>query len=215
MTMWLKQSTATTIKFGPLLDATDGITPEAGEATALDNATTGIRLAKNGADIVDRNDATAPVHDEVGYYDIVLDATDTGTLGRLRVIYNGPTVNLPVWQDYMVVPANVWDSMFGADKLDTSVVELNGDATAAANLAVGALGLVYNTAKAGTLSTTQMSTNLTEATDDHYIGRTVVWTTGVLLGQASDVTDYVGVNGVLTFSALTEAPGAGDQFILV
>jgi hypothetical protein len=96
-----------------------------------------------------------------------------------------------------------------------NATELNGDSTASANLAVGAKALVYNTAKAGTLSTTQMSTNLTEATDDHYIGRTVVWTTGVLLGQASDVTDYVGVNGVLTFSALTEAPGVGDQFILV
>ena len=76
-------------------------------------------------------------------------------------------------------------------------------------------GIVSSTSKAGTLTTTAMSTNLTEATDDHYIGRTVVWTTGVLLGQASDITDYVGVNGVLTFSALTEAPGAGDGFIIV
>jgi len=76
-------------------------------------------------------------------------------------------------------------------------------------------GVISSTAKAGTLTTTAMSSNLTESTDDHYIGRTVVWTTGVLIGQASDITDYVGVNGVLTFSELTEAPGVGDGFIIV
>jgi hypothetical protein len=76
-------------------------------------------------------------------------------------------------------------------------------------------GVIASTSKAGTLTTTAMSTNLTEVTDDHYIGRTIIWTTGVLLGQASDITDYVGVNGVLTFSTLTEAPGVGDGFIIV
>ena len=75
-------------------------------------------------------------------------------------------------------------------------------------------GLVGSTAKAGTLSTTEMSTNLTEATNDHYIGRTIVWISGVLAGQASDITDYVATNGVLTYTATTDAPSATDEFIL-
>lgn len=74
--------------------------------------------------------------------------------------------------------------------------------------------LVRSTAKAGTLSTTAMSTNLGEATDDHYIDRTIIWLTGVLKGQISTITDYVGVNGVLTYAAVTEAPSAGDAFLL-
>ncbi len=75
--------------------------------------------------------------------------------------------------------------------------------------------IVVSTAKAGTLSTTQMSTNLTEATNDHWIGRTVIWTTGVLAGQASNITDSVGTNGVLTYSTVTEAPSADDAFVIV
>lgn len=75
-------------------------------------------------------------------------------------------------------------------------------------------GYVESTTKAGTLSTTQASTNLTETTNDHYIGCLLVFVDGNLAGQRTDVTDYVGTNGVLTFTALTEAPAAGDTFRL-
>lgn len=68
---------------------------------------------------------------------------------------------------------------------------------------------------AGTLSTTQMSTDLTEATNDHYNGRVCFWTSGSLIRQAAPVTDYDGTNKILTFSTRTEAPSAGDAFILV
>ena len=82
-------------------------------------------------------------------------------------------------------------------------------------LGMAAGTIEFSDAKSGTLSTTEMSTNLTEATDDHYIGRTIIWLTGVLFRQASDCTDYTGVNGVLKFSAVTEAPSAGDKFVIV
>ena len=102
-----------------------------------------------------------------------------------------------------------------ANQVNANMLSISGDGTAADNLEESATAIVSSTAKAGTLSTTQMSTNLTEATDDHYIGRTVIWTTGVLAGQASDITDYAGVNGVLSYSTLTEAPSAGDGFVIV
>ncbi|KKL64090.1 hypothetical protein LCGC14_2168500, partial [marine sediment metagenome] len=76
------------------------------------------------------------------------------------------------------------------------------------------IGLITGSAEAGTLSTTVMTSDLTEATDDHFNGRTVVWTSGVLLGQASDITDYLGSTGQLTYTATTEAPGAGDDFVI-
>lgn len=74
---------------------------------------------------------------------------------------------------------------------------------------------VEGAAEAGTLSVTQMTTDLSEATDDHFIGRTVIWTSGVLLNQASDITDYQGSNGLLTYTAVTEAPSASDTFVIV
>ncbi len=77
----LKQSTAATIKLGPFIDDTDGKTAE----TGLTIAQADIRLSKNGGDFAQKNSTTSATHDENGYYDIPLNATDTGTLGRLRV----------------------------------------------------------------------------------------------------------------------------------
>lgn len=128
MSIWLRQSTAVTIKFGPGVDFTDNVTPETGLATAMDNASTGIRISKHEANIVDRNDATGVVHDEIGYYDVVLDATDTDTLGPLRVIFNGPTVNLPIVQDYIVVTENTWDSFFGIGNLNVNTLNVSSGA---------------------------------------------------------------------------------------
>lgn len=88
-------------------------------------------------------------------------------------------------------------------------------AAAAAKLALSAGTIVSGAAEAGTLSTTQMSTDVSEITDDHFNGRIIIWTSGVLQNQATDITDYVGTNGVLTFTAVTEAPSAADTFIIV
>ncbi len=88
-------------------------------------------------------------------------------------------------------------------------------AAAAAKLALSAAGIESGAAEAGTLSTTQMTTDLSEATDDHYIGAVIVWTSGVLAKQRSDITDSAGASGLLTFTAVTEAPSAGDTFVIL
>lgn len=64
-------------------------------------------------------------------------------------------------------------------------------------------------------STTQFKTNLTEATNDHYNGRVVLFVTGALTGQATDVTDYDGVNKILVVTPMTEIPAPTDVFVLV
>jgi len=76
-------------------------------------------------------------------------------------------------------------------------------------------GIVSSAAATGTLSTTQMTSDLTEVTNDHYNGRTLIWLDGDLAGQATDITDYVGTNGLLTFTEVTEIPSDGDKFIIV
>ena len=51
----LKQSTAVTIRMGPFLDKTDGVTEE----TALGLASTDVQLSKAGGAFANKNDATA------------------------------------------------------------------------------------------------------------------------------------------------------------
>jgi hypothetical protein len=123
----LKQSTAATIKFGPLIDDTDGKTAE----TGLTIAQADIRLSKNGGDFAQTNNTAGATHDENGYYDIPLNATDTGTLGRLRVAVSKSGA-LPVWQDFLVVTANVYDTLCSTDSLDVNVTALADDVITAA-----------------------------------------------------------------------------------
>jgi len=120
----LKQSTAATVKFGPMVDDTDGKTAE----TALTISQADIRLSKNGGDFAQTNNSAGATHDENGYYDVPLNATDTNTLGRLRVAVNESGA-LPVWQDFLIVTANVYDSLVGgSDKLDVNAAEIGGTA---------------------------------------------------------------------------------------
>src|ERR1041385_6023703 len=116
MAQWIKQSTASTIKSGPFLDDTDGKTPK----TALTISQADIRISKNGGNFAQSNNTAGATHNENGYYSVPLDTTDTNTLGTFRVAVS-KTGALPVWQDFMVVPANVWDSMFGASVLNVNV----------------------------------------------------------------------------------------------
>jgi len=115
----LKQSTAVTVKMGPFLDDTDGKTEE----TGLSIGQSDIKLSKNGGSFAQSNNSAGASHDTNGYYGVPLDTTDTNTLGTLRVFIHKSGA-LPVWQDFMVIPANVYDSLVGgSDKLQTDCRE--------------------------------------------------------------------------------------------
>jgi len=123
----LKQSTAATIKLGPFIDDTDGKTAE----TSLTISQADIRLSKNGGDFAQTNNATGATHDELGYYNVPLDTTDTNTLGRLKVMVHESGA-LPVWAEYLVVTANVYDTLCSTDKLEVELATGHGLATATA-----------------------------------------------------------------------------------
>ena len=61
------------------------------------------------------------------------------------------------------------------------------------------------------------SDDITEATADHYNGRTVIFLTGDLKYQATDITDYAldTGEGKFTVTALTEAPADNVTFVIV
>ena len=65
-------------------------------------------------------------------------------------------------------------------------------------------------------TTLLFETNLAEASNDHYNGAFVVFTSGALLGQSRKISDYDGTTKVLTVAtAFTEAPAAADAFIIL
>jgi hypothetical protein len=67
-----------------------------------------------------------------------------------------------------------------------------------------------NDAMATTLS---FVTNLTEATNDHYKNRILEFTSGALLGQGREITDYDGGTKTITVNeSFTEAPTNGSTF---
>ena len=135
---FLKQSTAAVIPFGPFLDKTDGVTLEvaAGIITSIDHATTGIFLSKNGGTGTIRHQGvTASVLDAYGMFLVTLDTTDTNTCGHLRVMMAEAATFLPVWDDFTVLPANVFDSLMGTDLLDTNAAQWLGTAILAPGVA--------------------------------------------------------------------------------
>ena len=119
----LKQSTAVTVAIGPFPDSTDGDTAE----TALTIAQADVRLKKNGGNAAQKNNATSCTHDEEGMYDCPLSTTDTNTLGILTLFVHEAGA-LMVRHEYLVVPANIWDSWFGADKQQVDLTEWLGSA---------------------------------------------------------------------------------------
>lgn len=138
MTQWLKQSTAAILKLGPFVDDTDGKTAE----TGLTIAQADIQLSKNGGAFAQTSDAApTTTHDADGWYPTPLTTTDTGTLGRLEVQV-AMAGALPVFASFMVVPANVYDSLVlgsASDYLDVNVVAIANDAITAATIATGAI----------------------------------------------------------------------------
>lgn len=99
-------------------------------------------------------------------------------------------------------------------RMDSDVQAIAGSTTAATNLKQGALALVPTAVNDASATTTSCVTDLTEATDDHYNGRIMTFTSGNLAGQSTDITDYDGTTKTLTYTALTEAPADNDEFTI-
>lgn len=104
----------------------------------------------------------------------------------------------------------------GTTKLGVDVVSISGDTTAADNLEEAATAVVVSAVNdpGAAATTTAFITDLTETDDDHYNGKILTFTTGNLIGQSTDVTDYTGSTKTLTVTALTEAPADNDEFVL-
>lgn len=128
--MFLKQSTAVDVPVGPFVDSTDGNTAE----TALTITQPDIRLKKNGAAWAQKSAAQTLSHEEAGWYEVSLSTTDTDTLGHLMLAIHESGA-LPVWREFMVLPANVYDGLVGGT--DVLQVDVSQFGNAAGTFASG------------------------------------------------------------------------------
>lgn len=140
---YLKQNTATRITVGPFLDKTDGITPEVALTATNEHITFMVDDAGVPTLVIDAN-ATASggnndmVHvtgDDAGFYDLELTAAQTNYVGRAILSINYVTDHLPVFHEFMIVPANVYDSLFGTDLLDVNLSKVAETTQTAGDLA--------------------------------------------------------------------------------
>lgn len=121
----LRQSTAVDIGIGPFIDD-DGITP----ATGLTITQAETRLKKNNGAWGQANDNTSATHEEEGWYEKELDATDTNTVGILIVaVYISG--NLAWWTRFQVVEEAVYDALYAASATGNTaaVVSILSDTT--------------------------------------------------------------------------------------
>lgn len=208
----LRQSTAKIVTIGPFVDVTDGYTPETGITLGAADSAKIIKAAA-GAGVSIAGNTWAHVTD--GVYNLSLTASDTDTLGPLLALVRDDSVcRGPVTQQFVVLPAEVYDSLVaGTDLLQVDAQQIDGDATAATNIAKAANTMVPFVVQASS-TTSVVNTDLTEGTDDHYIGRTVAFITGALAGQSAPIADYNGTSKALTVETMTEAPAAADLAVI-
>jgi len=154
----LRQSTAVTIKLGPFVDSSDGDSLETGLAGSMT-----VQVAKNGGDFANRNSSGSITYDAHGFYNVPLDATDTGSLGRLVVAVSDPGTHLVVWREFEVVAQNYYDSKYGSDKLEVDVTHWDGSGVQSPlNPGVPHVDLVYIAGDSISTSLAQLGVNVVE-----------------------------------------------------
>lgn len=132
---FLRTNTAVRVTVGPFFDKTDGVTPE----TALTVTSCKLTLMVDDANVptlvLDAN-ATASggsndmVHvtgDDAGFYDLELTAANLNYVGRAMLAITDAATHCPVFHEFMIVPAAVYDSfVLGTDVMPADVTQWSG-----------------------------------------------------------------------------------------
>lgn len=228
----LKQSTATTLYVGPVLDSA---------GAAVTTAVVGdFRLVKNGT-AATLSGATV-THDANGYYTIALTTGNTDTLGRLTLAVGNTAMSMATHR-YTVLLASVFDALL------TNATNSAGGLVTATEAITGLAGTIANTANLGTLNANVVSTlgaavvgqgtvaagatstsvptiacSPAGSVAGQFVGRVMIFTnataTASLRGVACAITASTSAS-TPTFtvemangSALPATPASGDTFII-
>ncbi len=230
METWLKQSTAITLPFGPMLDSGDGDTEE----TGLTISQADIRVRKNGGSFAQTNNAAGATHDEKGWYAVPLNTTDTGTLGPMTVNIHESGA-LVAWRHFMVVPSGTYDALFttglatkeelademwdepkgghtDANSYGKLVADIETDVTA---LLAGDIGVIVSGTSDSGNTTTMVDAARTEADDDYWNGCWIRFTSGNIIGQVRLITDFDEGTDTITFTPATTQAVAAQNYSII
>ena len=114
--LYLKADTITEVTIGPAVAVGDGFTPV---ASLVGSTADEFEIITHGATTTTTIAGTlAAITGADGYYALDLSASDTNTEGRLVLLINDDSLILPIRHEFMVVNANVYDSLFAAAATD-------------------------------------------------------------------------------------------------
>jgi hypothetical protein len=167
----------------------DGISPDVDEATGQPEISTdGAAFTATGIDTL--------THIGHGRYFATLSQTAVATDGsHIETRY--------VTADGVEIPG---------DSVDVAAFPGYGTA---ATLQAAAASAVYAGSVTGAATATTLTDSALYGDDDNWKGRVVLFLTGALKGQGTDVTGYASATKTLTFTATTQAAGAGDSYVIV
>lgn len=206
----LRQSTSVASLIGPF------VTTSGTALTAVSVTQATVRLSKNGGNMAAKSHAGTSAHDELGFYTCLFDATDTNTLGTLKLMcYVSPA--LTIWQDYAVVTANVYDTLHSTDQLDVNTTNINGTTatTALVTRTTSALATYDSPTKAemdtghGLLATTSTISALNNISQAQVLAQaTSALTTYGVITAGTTLTQVSALNNVSTADIVTHATSA-------
>lgn len=141
---FLRTNTAARVTVGPFFDKTDGVTPETALTVTACKLTLMVDDANVPTIILDvaptasggANDMVHVTGDDAGFYDLELAAANVNYLGRAMLAITDAATHCPVFHEFMILPAMVYDSMvLGTDTLNADVTQFGGtNLTAAAGI---------------------------------------------------------------------------------
>ncbi len=169
MALVLKADTLVKVVIGPVVAVGDGFTPVT--TLAVSSADEAEIIKHDAAAVTDISGNTfAAITSADGYYNLTLTAAQLDTEGMLVVIINDDSLCLPLKALFMVVNANVYDSLYAVaatDHLQVDTIQISGDATAADNCELDYDGTGYAKANS-TIGTCTTLTGHTAQTGDSF-----------------------------------------------
>lgn len=216
---FLKQATASQVRaIGPFVDDTDAKTAE----TALTIANTDIKLIVNGGASANKNSGGG-THRANGVYGVTFDATDTATVGEMKVSVSVAGA-LPFFDTWTVVEEAIYDLLFAASA--TGAVSIATGGITSASFAASAINNAAlapdtglkpdraNTAQAGGVSTITLDA-AASAVDNYYRYTQIRITGGTGVGQTRRISSYVGATRVATVDlAWSTVPDNTSTFVI-
>lgn len=137
-------------------------------------------------------------------YGLYVKASGTGTPSVFLESTSGEAIQMSVATGQALIE-------FIVNSVIVSSINSDGDYTGISGAGI----FITRGTFSGTPTTTSLTTDLTETTDDHYKDSFLVPISGSLKAQGQRITAYNGTSKVLTTEAFTDAPVASDKFIII